>query len=244
MTSGKTISLDFRSADTTTRRMIEPTKCACVLSDAWDRHWCRGANERLAKLLPGINALFAAARDAGMLVVHAPSDVTEFYADSPARKRAIDAPDVEPPPEIAHDDPPLPIDDSDGGCDTDNNDGKVNDRVWTRQHRDIVIDEVRDVISDNGRELCNVYRQRGINTLFVLGVHTNMCVLDRSFAIKQMVKWGFGVALVRDLTDSMYNPSMPPRVTHEEGTELVVRHIEKHWCPSVTSSDMIAALSA
>jgi hypothetical protein len=36
-----------------------------------------------------------------------------------------------------------------------------------------------------------------------MGGHTNMCVLDRSFAIKQLVRWGFAVALVRDLTDAM-----------------------------------------
>jgi nicotinamidase-related amidase len=82
-------------------------------------------------------------------------------------------------------------------------------------------------------------QQRGIKNLIIMGVHTNMCVLGRSFAIKQMVKWGVNVVLVRDLTDAMYNPAKPPYVSHEEGTRLVVEYIEKFWCPSVLSEDLI-----
>jgi hypothetical protein len=72
-----------------------------------------------------------------------------------------------------------------------------------------------------------------------MGVHTNMCVLNRTFAIKQMVKWGKDVYLVRDLTDAMYNPARPPYVSHEDGTRLVVEYIEKFWCPTVASDDLL-----
>ena len=71
-----------------------------------------------------------------------------------------------------------------------------------------------------------------------MGVHTNMSVLGRSFGIRQMVRWGLSVALVRDLTDTMYNPAMPPYVSHDEGTRLVVEYIEKFWCPTILSSDL------
>ena len=59
-----------------------------------------------------------------------------------------------------------------------------------------------------------------------------------------MMKWGIRCVLVRDLTDSMYDPATRPYVAHEQGTELVVRHIEKYWCPSVLSPDLTRALSA
>ena len=65
-----------------------------------------------------------------------------------------------------------------------------------------------------------------------------MCVLGRSFAIKQMVRWGMAVALIGDLTDAMYNPARPPYVSHAEGTRLVVEYIEKFWCPTVLSGDI------
>jgi len=71
-----------------------------------------------------------------------------------------------------------------------------------------------------------------------MGVHTNMCVLNRSFGIKQMIKWGVEIALVRDLTDTMYNPARAPYVSHAEGTRLVVEYIEKFWCPTIGSEDL------
>jgi len=46
--------------------------------------------------------------------------------------------------------------------------------------------------------------------------------------------------LVRDLTDTMYNPKRPPNVPHDRGTELVVEFIEKHWCPTVLSDDLLS----
>jgi len=55
------------------------------------------------------------------------------------------------------------------------------------------------------------------------------------------VKWGVNCILVRDLTDAMYNPRRPPYVSHEKGTELVVEYIEKYWCPSILSDDLLKA---
>ena len=75
-----------------------------------------------------------------------------------------------------------------------------------------------------------------------MGVHTGTCILNRTFSIKQMVRWGVEIALVRDLTDAMYNPARPPYVSHEEGTRLVVEYIEKFWCPTVTSDQVLAAV--
>ena len=71
-----------------------------------------------------------------------------------------------------------------------------------------------------------------------------MCVLNRGFAIKQMSKWGVRCILIRDLTDAMYNPLRSPFVTHAQGTELVIEHIEKYWAPTVTSDDLVRALKA
>jgi hypothetical protein len=38
----------------------------------------------------------------------------------------------------------------------------------------------------------------------------------------------------------MYDPRKAPFVTHDEGTELVIQHIEKHWCPTILSADVAA----
>jgi nicotinamidase-related amidase len=218
--------------------VVEQT--ALVLCDVWDHHWCRGAEERLAMLLPRINLVAERLRAAGVLIVHAPSSTMAFYAGTPARERARAAPRITPPDPLPHDDPPLPLYHDDGGSDTPPD--WAHD-VWSRQHAAIDIDQTRDMISDSGDELYSVYRWRGIKTVVIMGVHTNMCILDRPFAIKALVRWGFDVMLVRDLTDAQYNPAMPPYVSHAEGTELVINYIEGFWCPTVTSEELVAALA-
>src|SRR6185437_12823586 len=111
---------------------------------------------------------------------------------------------------LDHPDPPLPMDDSDGGSDT----GETSwYKAWSRQHPALVIDEERDGISDNGDEIYRFIRHHGIEQVLIMGVHTNMCVLRRSFAIKALVRRGVPVALMRDLTDAMYNPAKPPYVS-------------------------------
>ena len=127
----------------------------------------------------------------------------------------------------------LPIDDSDGGCDCDP--PRKNYRAWSRQHPAIEIAE-QDAITDSG-EAFYLMKQRGIQNVIVMGVHTNMCVLGRPFSIRQMVRQGQNVVLMRDMTDTMYNPAMAPFVSHFTGNDLIVEHIEQYWCPTITSTD-------
>jgi type 1 glutamine amidotransferase len=54
-----------------------------------------------------------------------------------------------------------------------------------------------------------------------------------------MSKNGKNVVLVRDLTDTMYNPEKSPYVTHFIGTDRIVEHIEKYVCPTITSVDLL-----
>src|SRR6185437_680588 len=65
------------------------------------------------------------------------------------------------------------------------------------------------------------------------------CVLGRPFSIRQMVLQGQNVVLVRDMTDTMYNPAQEPHVSHFTGNDLVAEHIEKYWCPTITSVDFL-----
>ena len=52
-----------------------------------------------------------------------------------------------------------------------------------------------------------------------------MCIMGRSFAIKQTVSWGFRVALMRDLVDTMYSPLDPPYVEHDLGNAIMTSFI-------------------
>jgi hypothetical protein len=58
-----------------------------------------------------------------------------------------------------------------------------------------------------------------------------MCILERPFAIKQMVRWGIACSLAIELTEAMpasYTPA-------------VCRYIAQHWCPAVTTSELLGA---
>ena len=72
----------------------------------------------------------------------------------------------------------------------------------------------------------------------LMGVHTNMCVLGRPFGLRNMARSGKNVVLVRDLTDTMYNSRKWPYVSHFEGTNRIVEHIEKYVAPTITSTDL------
>ena len=206
-----------------------------MLCDVWDRHWSRGAAERVDVLAPVIDQVARHLRSLGVLVVHAPSDTLDFYAGHPARQRALDVRSVEPPSTQAVPEPRLPIDDSDGGSDT----GETSmSSVWTRQHPAIAIED-GDAISDDGVEIYSLLRQEKRDVVLVAGVHTNMCVVGRSFGLRNLVRWGLSPVLLRDLTDAMYNPAMPPYVSHHRGTELVVEHIERHLCPTALGADLL-----
>jgi hypothetical protein len=233
--------LNARRATRRTPLVWEPPATAVIICDMWDDHWCKSAARRCAALAPKVNEFAQAARALGALVIHAPSDTMAFYAGTPQRARARDAPALRPPvtietrPTDGSGEPGLPVDDSDGGCD-DMPPCRFS-LPWTRQHPAILIAD-QDIVSDRGEEIYNVLVHGNIRNVFMTGVHANKCILARSFGIRQMVMLGMNVILVRDLTDSLYNPSMPPGVSHDRGTELVVEHIEKHWCPSVHSGDV------
>lgn len=216
---------------------VPSSETALLICDMWDTHWSRGAAERVDAMAGRMNEVVRAARALGVQIIHAPLGTMGFYAGTPARERISQVPRVEPPRSQEHVDPPLPIDSSDHGSDTGET---APSSPWSRQHPGIEIDQEKDVISDDGPEIYSYMQGRGIKYLLIVGVHTNMCVLNRSFGIKQMVRWGVRPALVRDLTDAMYNPARPPYVSHEEGTRLVVGYIEKLWCPTVSSEDILA----
>lgn len=225
---------DWREVKTTEK--IDLSRTAVILCDVWDRHWCASASRRCGDLAAKMQPVVASLRRRGAFIIHAPSDTMKFYDGTPQRRLMQQAPECVMPTPRSIAEPPLPIDDSDGGC--DDVPQCAQGSPWKRQHAAVTI-APEDGVSDNGEEVYRALKARGIGTLIVMGVHTNMCVLGRSFAIRQMTKWGIRCILARDLTDTMYNPRMAPKVQHEKGTELVIEHIEKYWCPTVLSKYLL-----
>lgn len=235
-----------------------PSQTAVIVCDMWDAHHCLNAVRRVEEMAPRMNQVLEKTRGMGVLIIHAPSSCMEPYKDHPGRKRGQAAPKAKNLPkdigEWCHKIPAeekgkYPIDQSDGGEDDDPKEHAewhaklkakgLNPRApWKSQYAGLKIHD-QDAISDSGVEIWNLLEDRKINNVILVGVHTNMCVLGRPFGLRQMAKNGKNVVLMRDMTDTMYNPERAPYVSHFKGTELIIEHIEKYVCPTITSDQIL-----
>lgn len=263
---GQDLSLILRSREAkgdgfavvTRAEKWNPKQTAVIVCDMWDTHHCLNAVRRVVELAPRMNELLIKLRSQGVLVIHAPSSCMEAYKDHAGRKLAMSAPASKAlPVDIskwcykipAEEKGKYPLDQTDGGCDSDPVEQEAHQKKlaemgrnpkapWKTQYEVLKI-EPGDAISDSGVEIWNLLESRGIGQVMLVGVHTNMCVLGRPFGLRQLAKNGKNVVLVRDMTDTMYNPARWPNVSHFRGTDLIVEHIEKFVCPTITSDQVI-----
>ncbi|HVC94945.1 MAG TPA: ThuA domain-containing protein, partial [Pirellulales bacterium] len=203
----------------------------------------RGATERVVEMAPRMNEVLNEARRRGALIIHCPSGTMDFYEDAPQRKLARQAPPVKLKPLTGGwcpladgKEPALPFDNARDRCDCTPQ--CPHGHPWRRQIDTLEI-AADDAITDSAEALY-LMRQRGIDHVILLGVHANMCVLGRPFAIRQLCAQGLSVVLMRDMTDSVHDSGSPPEgLDHFRATEQVIEHIEKYWCPTVTSQDFL-----
>ena len=256
------LSLQTRSEDGTPKLACESwltSETAIIVCDMWDLHHCHNAVKREAEMAPCMNEVIEKARTRGVFIIHAPSGCMKAYEGHPARQRAKTTPRAAPlPAKIdawctqfpAEKKAVYPIDQADGGEDDDPADHAawakqlaakgLNPRSpWTRQIDALRIAADEDAISDSGVEIWSLLQARGIRNVILMGVHVNMCVAGRPFGLRQMAKNGKRVVLMRDMTDSMYNPASWPHVDHFGGTALFIEHVEKYICPTITSDQFI-----
>jgi len=237
-----------------------PSRSAIIVCDMWDLHHCKNAVIREGEMAPRMNEVLEKARAAGVLIIHAPSGCMPAYEGTRARERAKTAPAAPRIPnqiaewctKIPSEETAIyPLDQSDGGEDDDPNEhakwaaelaakGLDPKAPWTKQIDVLRIDQEKDAISDSGLEIWNLLESRNIDNVILMGVHLNMCVSGRPFGLRQMAKNGKNVVLMRDLTDTMYNPKRWPFVSHQRGTELFVEYVEKHISPTITSDQILS----
>jgi nicotinamidase-related amidase len=223
---------------------------AVIVCDMWDLRGlghCVSATARIVELAPAIDHVVSGLREQGALIIHAPSECMDFYRDTPARLRALAAAHADAPvpfgwnwPDATREPlvPGLVWSWSDPGlsCSCDSPRPCVDDPAppWTRQIDSIEV-KAEDAVTDDGQELFNLLEERGIEHVLLTGVHTNVCVLSREFGIRQLAYLGKMPILCRDLTDSFHR--LP--IGHFAGNRQIVEHIERHWCPTVTSDQLV-----
>lgn len=246
----------------TRQQKWKPEETAIIVCDVWDLHHCLNAVRRLEQFAPRLNSVLNQARSQGVTIIHSPSDCMPAYEGHAARQRAMDAPKADwIPHEVGtwcsviptEERAAYPIDQSDGGEDDDPEEhakwaaqlkalGRNPGTPWKTQSDLITIDAEQDFISDRGDEVWNVLESKGIKNVILTGVHLNMCVLGRPFGLRQMVRNGKNVVLMRDMTDVMYSPKRWPYVSHYTGLDLVVSHVERFICPTITSDQIVGGV--
>jgi len=166
-------------------KTLKENKIACV--------------RRVSEMAPFVNNVVSVAREKGVLIVHAPSDCMNYYNNTPARKlgqkykskKALSL--ISDNKLDSEKDAVWPIDQSDGGCDCSPECKQGS--PWTHQIDLIEISD-KDAISDSGAEIAGLFYQKGIKNVILMGVHENMCVIGRSFGLRNMIRLGFNVVLI------------------------------------------------
>jgi nicotinamidase-related amidase len=206
---------------------------ALLLCDMWDRHWCATAAASTDRIANAASDLVSRFRARGGTVIHAPSDTMRFYASNPARRYVVGLGPGNAPASVTHPAPAAPA----GGpaCpDTPQCTQPTGPPwPWSKQHPAITI-APEDAILDRDEELFAVLADRGIGHVNLAGVHTNLCIMDRSFGIKALVRTGISCSLVGDMTEAM-----PP-----QHTAVALQYVERHWCPVVQSASLIGGHAA
>jgi nicotinamidase-related amidase len=244
----RTVALRSRSTSgepfTLFRDDWDSSRIAVVICDMWDTTQCVSAARRVAEMAPRVNDVAARLRRNSALIVHAPAGCMDFYEGAAARERARQAPRVHSPVAIDWNDwdasreSPLPsalAEDTPCSCESAEPCTEGGPPYpWTHQIESIEIAPT-DAITDDGGELLALLEQREIEDVVVMGVHMNRCVLGRPYGIRQLVYWGKKPVLCRDLTDSYHRD---PR-GHSWGNDLMIAHVERYWCPSVRSEQLL-----
>jgi len=245
-----TITLQKRNAEGLIRidtTKIKGSQTAVVVMDMWDKHWCESFTSKAVSMIEPMNRTLDAARKLGITVVFSPSEVTDFYNDLPQREAMKTLPHHDMPENTF--DPPQPPWKDTGGCECgpDRPCNAKSGSVWTRQHKDLKIEE-GDFITEDTQELYNLCREQNITTLLYMGVASNMCILNRPTGIIEMSRAGLNCMVVRDLSEAIsgngYDPdteTADPGITPELGSQTVLEHIEQHIVPTISANQLFVA---
>lgn len=255
---------------------IDTHKTAIVVVDMWTSHYCSGATAQFRTLIPRMNQTLDAARILGIPVIFASSgDDLKRWQDKPQRLRIVNLPN-HPLPEsngfrkgIAGNGPYATpcmckvtqlkpaTDEPLFQCKRTTFDPNQNPDVVVRDQDYFIAaghyrPGIKAAINSWGepaqQELWNFVQEKGITTLIYVGVATNMCVINREFAMIEMRRLGLNTMLVRDLTLAMtydrYNPiskRLDPNWTPAVGTKYAVQYIEQYIGPSITADQLTSA---
>jgi hypothetical protein len=214
------------------KESVDPAKIGVVIIDMWNTNDCMTNAQRAAALVPRMNKALEAARQLGMQIIWAPTDVASQYVGTSQRERAIALPRY-PLPQITKFSCPFSV-------------GTVRpDKCmcgpgivchihygWDQMDPNLVIGAGDWIVGDPD-ELYAIYKEQGLTRLIYMGINTNLCVMNKPEGIAPMTSAGLKCILARDLTDAetLYDPDRG--FTPDLGTEKDVADIERSGIPSI-----------
>lgn len=241
---------------------IDPQRTAVIICDLWNSHWCKDSAERIYALAQSVNTMLNIIRPLGIKIIHAPSGSMAHYNEYDQREQFLatirqDGSSNEHRPIMspsacycgvcfpgkttwcAIHSPACCVDPGKNSnpCSMD------PEQSWySGENKHIEIKD-GDFISDDGTEIYNFIKKRNIEYVFIVGVHLNLCVWGRSFGIQPMVKRGVKMVLIRDLTTVFPHPDLLEYLSHKKQDAAFISWLEKYWCPTIQSHDLIQAAS-
>lgn len=216
-------------------------KTAVVLVDVWATHYIDSWLDRAAQITrERIVPLADAARQAGVLVVHAPSPfvVERHHPESMPAQSGTAQTDDWPPAGFRG------IYRS-GEYAAFGRDAEPRlSAAHARYETDLKIAEIAtpqdgdEVIAD-GDQLHELLRSRQITHLLYAGFATNWCVIGRDYGIIAMNGRGYNIVLVRDATDGV---EFHDTVEAGTATQIAIREIETKYGWSTTTDHFVRAV--
>jgi len=221
---------------------FDSSKIGVVVIDMWNGYMCpTGAELFGGSLIPRMNRALDGARTVGMTVIHAPSEVADFYAGRPQAEKVAALPryelpkvaDVAMPGFPGYQDPCL--------CGPGIKCPYMHS--WDGIHPELrIADEdyilVGPVYGDRGTQrLHAICRDRGLTHLVYMGCATNCCVVAKSAGAIYMAQAGIPVILARDLTEAVTKYDPENDYTPDDGTTQSVEAIERASMPTIDMAE-------
>lgn len=216
---------------------------AFVLVDMWNVHHIESWVERVVKVTrEAVVPALAAARSAGLTIVHAPCP--QVAAQYPQLKRH-----APPQPAPEPDWPPAEFRSRSGQYYVYRGPRDQEPGVWPRWNMVVsgwgmtpaiqVLDD--DYVIATGQQLHELCRQRGVLHLIYVGFATNWCVLGRDYGIRAMGDRGYNTILLREATTGV---EFPDTLDTLFATELAIREAEQARGFSASNADLFSACRA
>lgn len=216
---------------------------ALVLVDIWNTHFIESWRDRAEHVtLAAIVPVLAAARQAGLTIVHAPSvRVAAQYPQGQCYRPATDTPPAQPPEW-----PPPAFRSRTGPYAVYRNPREQAPgrplhwaaRLAMSPHIDV---QPGEAVVATGAQLHALSQDRRILHLLYVGFATNWCVLGKDYGIRAMKNRGYSPILLRDATTGV---EFPDTLDTLQATELAVREVEQQHGFTASNRDFLTACRA